>query len=277
MHLYLLTFQAFDETRLMRDPTPTEIAFLVANYVCCIPVICAVGLFSLYHFWNLLENVRKFRQYNHGRWLKDTTADNNHRRRRDCQSQEDGQAGQDPAGRSLAYGPSASDTRPQTQFPFNVGLVTNFTSILGHTPGEWLFGSGPSGDGLSYPSITGTEPLRWPPRDPYENLRDSWAREAEIQRSRYPPYHPKYQALDAQDEEDEEDEVPLAELRQRNVRIRRGSEGFEVRPNGVHTPSEEGEENEAEDRQDGSLEDSWEELFDKRKALYDSGSDDDDE
>lgn len=57
MHLYLLTVQAFDETRLMREPTPIELVFLVANYVCCIPVTAAVGLFSLYHFWNLLENV----------------------------------------------------------------------------------------------------------------------------------------------------------------------------------------------------------------------------
>ena len=59
MHLYLLTSQAFDPIRLQRDPTNIEIAFLVANYVCCIPVLVAVGLFSLYHFWNLAANVSK--------------------------------------------------------------------------------------------------------------------------------------------------------------------------------------------------------------------------
>lgn len=63
MHLYLLTCEAFDEAKLMRDPTPFEISFLVANYVCCIPVVVAVGLFSLYHFWNLLENVSHTRRF----------------------------------------------------------------------------------------------------------------------------------------------------------------------------------------------------------------------
>ena len=161
------------------------------------------------------------------------------------------------------------DGTRKTPFPFNVGLLTNFTSILGHTPGEWLFGGKGSGDGLSFPFVLGTEPLRWPPRDPYENLKESWAREAEIPATRYPPYHPAYQALDA--EENEDDEVPLAELRKRNVRIRRGSEGFEVRPQmfGSSDEEEEGEEPEV------LPEENWDELFEKRRALYDSGSDDD--
>lgn len=151
--------------------------------------------------------------------------------------------------------------------------MSNFTSVLGHTPGEWLFGSRIEGDGLSFPSVEGSEPLRWPPRDPYENLRESWAREAEMDmhRSRYPPYHPKYQALDAQDNADEDDEVPLEELRRRNVRIRRGSEGFEVRPTGLSPSSSE---EESQEELQGPDED-WDTLFEKRKTLYDSGSDDD--
>ena len=57
MHLYLITTLAFSESRFMWEPTPLEISLLVANYVCCIPVVVAVGLFSLYHFWNLSANV----------------------------------------------------------------------------------------------------------------------------------------------------------------------------------------------------------------------------
>jgi palmitoyltransferase len=111
--------------------------------------------------------------------------------------------------------------------------------------------------------------MRWPPRDPYENLKESWARESQIQRSRYPPYHPAYSALEA--EADDDDDVPLAELRQRNVRIRRGSEGFEIRPHGLDT-SDDDEASE----QDEAPDENWDQLYDKRgTALYDSASDDD--
>ena len=65
-HLYLLTTGVLNEDnlrmltmgRLERGVTTWHIVLLVANYVLCIPVIFAVGLFSLYHFWNLASNVR---------------------------------------------------------------------------------------------------------------------------------------------------------------------------------------------------------------------------
>lgn len=60
MHLYLLTFSAFN-IELYRnrkdDPTTVEVIFLVLNYVMCIPVLVTVGLFTLYHYWNVLTNV----------------------------------------------------------------------------------------------------------------------------------------------------------------------------------------------------------------------------
>lgn len=60
MHLYLLTFSVFN-IELYRnrkdDPTTAEVVFLVLNYVMCIPVLVTVGLFSLYHYWNLAANV----------------------------------------------------------------------------------------------------------------------------------------------------------------------------------------------------------------------------
>lgn len=30
--------------------------FLITNYVACLPVIISVGIFSLYHFWALMNN-----------------------------------------------------------------------------------------------------------------------------------------------------------------------------------------------------------------------------
>lgn len=46
-----------NEERLRLPITNTDIAILVGNYVTCIPVCIVVGLFSLYHFWNLASNV----------------------------------------------------------------------------------------------------------------------------------------------------------------------------------------------------------------------------
>lgn len=108
------------------------------------------------------------------------------------------------------------------------------------------------------------DPLHWPPRDPYDSLKEVWNREAQVQQSSYPPYHPSYSALEAAEDEDD---VPLAEIRSRSVKIRRGSEGFEIRPRGLTDSDEDEEAEEA-----GS---DWEELYEKRMALYDSASDDD--
>lgn len=74
-----------------------------------------------------------------------------------------------------------------------------------------------------------------------------------------PPYHPDYEL------EDDTDEVPLAELHTRSVRIRRGSEGFMIRPRVLEESDEDSEMEQESD---------WEELFEKKRtALYDSDSD----
>lgn len=38
------------------EPTTTQIVMLVLNYTACIPVIIAVGVFSLFHIWSVLTN-----------------------------------------------------------------------------------------------------------------------------------------------------------------------------------------------------------------------------
>lgn len=172
------------------------------------------------------------------------------------------------------------------------------------------------------------DPLAWPPRDPYDSLKQSWEQEAAKQprKSRYPPYHPKYSALEAEDDNEEDDEdddnarnshsesendeddvendddIPLANLHTRAVRLRRGSEGFEIRPRGltairrrradgmagessdenVHLETarddhqgSSGEDEIANEQDVGGSSSDWEELFEKRPpALYDSASDD---
>ena len=58
---------------------------------------------------------------------------------------------------SLSISPHLADALGmQTRFPFNVGILTNVTSVLGHTPFEWLFGGGGLSDGLSFPHLPGT-------------------------------------------------------------------------------------------------------------------------
>lgn len=88
-----------------------------------------------------------------------------------------------------------------------------------------------------------------------------------------PPYHPDYQSLTAVDDEDED--VPLAELQKRSVRLRKGSEGFEVRPVARYTISD-SEEESSDTPSKQEFGSDWEELYDRKYALYDSESNDDD-
>lgn len=143
-------------------------------------------------------------------------------------------------------------------------------------------------------------------------MKQSWEREAAasnaISKSRYPPYHPAYSALEAQDDEGEnrygdqqpayryyspsedegegedDDDIPLSHSRQRHVKLRRGSEGLEVRPRGLGVGYVDEDPLDSSDdegmlveRQENNRESDWEELYDKRQgpSLYDSGSDDD--
>lgn len=44
----------------------------------------------------------------------------------------------------------------QVVYPFNIGILANVTSTIGHTPIEWLFTGKAAGDGLSYPHAEGS-------------------------------------------------------------------------------------------------------------------------
>ena len=97
-------------------------------------------------------------------------------------------------------------------------------------------------------------------------LKQSREREAASQRSQYPPYHPKFHAMVATEGDD--DDIPLAQIRDRSVHLRRGSEGFEVRPRADFNSEEDSSDEEATSRSD------WEEMYQRRQYLHDSGSDD---
>ena len=78
--------------------------------------------------------------------------------------------------------------------------------------------------------------------------------------------------MQANDENSEvrldDDDVPLAHLAQRSVRLRRGSEGFEVRPASRQDDEDSDSSKPASDSID------WNELYERKAMLYDSGSDD---
>lgn len=38
------------------EPTTTQIVMLVLNYTACVPVLIAVGVFSLFHLWSVVTN-----------------------------------------------------------------------------------------------------------------------------------------------------------------------------------------------------------------------------
>lgn len=51
------------------NPTTTQIVLLILNYTACIPVIIAVGIFSLFQLWSLLTNTTTIES-----WEKDRAA-----------------------------------------------------------------------------------------------------------------------------------------------------------------------------------------------------------
>lgn len=66
----------------------------------------------------------------------------------------------------------------QFEYPFDIGIIKNISSVLGNNPLLWLWPSRQntgSGDGLSFPVLSHIDPQSqylWPPRDP-DDLRPS--------------------------------------------------------------------------------------------------------
>ncbi|KAJ7193293.1 zf-DHHC-domain-containing protein [Mycena pura] len=230
-HLVMVSRRVFTSLggRYWDEPDTVELVFIILNFVTCIPVLLSVGAFSLYHFNALMNNTTTIEG-----WEKDKAA--TMVRRGKIQ---------------------------EVKFPYNIGRRRNIESILGGNPWLWCWPTTAPGTGLKYPITesddTNTNAMgNWPPRDPdsvhegdpgrgfalpespwtYENgsvnpnLQPSNSARRRKQEgtgaSTLPPYHPDYQPEDEyeSDIEDGDDEY----TDNSRVRVRRGSEGYEIRP-----------------------------------------------
>ncbi|KAH9947138.1 zf-DHHC-domain-containing protein [Amylocystis lapponica] len=247
-HTVMVTRRVYTASNGRRWENPIEgqeLILIVLNYVACIPVLVAVGGFSLFHLWSLAGNTTTIEG-----WEKDKVAT------------------------LVRHG-----KLQEIKFPYNIGMRRNIASVLGDKPWLWCWPTIAPGTGLKFQLAEGDDPNAqpWPPEDPtkpymypapdpnqeftlppspwtYENgtlnpnLAPSNARlrsNASQRRkpnsggpiSALPPYHPDYdpqadtyslsppssRAASSADSEEfgHEDDVP---------HVRRGSEGYEVRP-----------------------------------------------
>ncbi|KAJ7103218.1 zf-DHHC-domain-containing protein [Mycena belliarum] len=235
-HLAMVTRRVLSSMggRYWDEPDSVELVFIILNFVACVPVLMSVGAFSLYHFSALMNNTTTIEG-----WEKDKVATMVRR------------------GKIR-----------EIKFPYNIGRRQNIESILGANPWLWCWPAPTPGTGLKY-KLTDSDDTNapvsenWPPRDPssmhegdpdkefvlpnspwtYENgsvnpdLQPSNSAAPRRRRrdhdgaSALPPYHPDYQASvvtngDYSSDEDEE----YGYKDDNKTWVRRGSEGYEVRP-----------------------------------------------
>jgi len=224
--------------RYWDEPSSLELVMIILNYVACIPVLLAVGGFSLYHFYSLLGNTTTIEG-----WEKD----------------------------KAALMVKRGKLR-EIKFPYDLGKRRNIESVLGPNPLLWCWPRQASGSGMKF-ELSGKDGETWPPEehsststssahstDPHtnsspwtyenENLNpslrpsNSQIRQSPSARRRrniagtsaVPPYHPDYQDESQnnyeQDYSDDEDEDSYMEEGAGKIRVRRGSEGYEIRPQG---------------------------------------------
>ncbi|ORY79295.1 DHHC palmitoyltransferase-domain-containing protein [Leucosporidium creatinivorum] len=131
-HLWMITKRAFGTLAFATHPTTLQVVMLILNYTACVPVLMAVGMFSLYHFWCLLMNTTTIEG-----WEKDKVAT---LRRK---------------GKILEF-----------RYPYHLGFLANVQSVLGRNPIFWCWPQKRApGDGLYYPVGKGVGKLvASPPR-----------------------------------------------------------------------------------------------------------------
>jgi len=246
-HLAMVTRRVYSATQYWEDISGSELIFIILNFATCIPVLLAVGAFSLYHFWSLMGNTTTIEG-----WEKDKVAT------------------------LVRHGKIQ-----EMKFPYNLGIKRNICSVLGDSPLLWCWPTITPGTGLKYQLAEGDDPNAepWPPQDPtkvdalgeadpnykftlppspwtYENgslnpqLEPSSARKRSTSQRRLksavqgpysslPPYHPDYNdpqadtaysisSASSSSGEEFEDEFGRR-IAGGSVRVRRGSEGYEVK------------------------------------------------
>ncbi|KAK7695072.1 hypothetical protein QCA50_002262 [Cerrena zonata] len=123
------------------EPDTTELIFIILNYATCVPVLLAVGGFSIYHFWCLSGNTTTIEG-----WEKDKAAT------------------------LLRRGKIR-----EIKFPYNLGTRRNIESVLGKSPVWWCWPTVPPGSGLRYPLAEGHSEWIELYKSGHEGPRDMYA------------------------------------------------------------------------------------------------------
>ncbi|PPQ73379.1 hypothetical protein CVT26_015482 [Gymnopilus dilepis] len=219
------------------EPSTLELVMIIMNYVACVPVLLSVGIFSLYHFYSLLGNTTTIEG-----WEKDKAAIMVKRgklredlgRRRNIESV----LGRNPLlwccptrtpGSGLKYELSSAEGEewpPKGQ-----------TDRISESPepneelGETLQNSSP------WTYENGLNPALLPTNSELRSRRRQKSKNAIPGSSIVPPYHPDYREDQkySPEPDDYTEESPSSEddfPQAGKVRVRRGSEGYEVRQEG---------------------------------------------
>ncbi|KAK4687748.1 hypothetical protein P7C73_g2362, partial [Tremellales sp. Uapishka_1] len=118
------------------EPSLSDILFLIFNFAACVPVWLCVGMFSMYHFYLACGNSTTIEG-----WEKDKVA-------------------------TLIRRGKIKEVK----YPYALGLVANLKSVLGPNPLLWLWPQAMRGDGLSFPvnpeAGDSNAQYLWPPQDP---------------------------------------------------------------------------------------------------------------
>ncbi|KIM47503.1 hypothetical protein M413DRAFT_62143 [Hebeloma cylindrosporum] len=243
-HLAMITKRVFYSmgTRYWRnfqdEPSTLELIMIIMNYVACGPVLLIVGGFSLYHFYTLLSNTTTIEG-----WEKD----------------------------KISVMVKRGEAR-EVKFPYDLGKRRNIESVLGPDPIRWCCPTRTPGSGLKYElsnseghawlpqdsvsesSSEPSEPLKHSSPWTYENeflnptltpsnsqIRASGTRRRRTTKgaihadSSSFPSHPDYQEQYESEEHSGTSEASVDEhypQRPGQLRVRRRSEGYEVRPAG---------------------------------------------
>ncbi|GAA5892632.1 hypothetical protein JCM5296_006180 [Sporobolomyces johnsonii] len=139
-HLWMVTKRAFGLSAFSRAPSMFQVVMLILNYTACVPVIIAVGVFSLFHYWSVLTNTTTIEG-----WEKDKAASLKRR------------------GKIREY-----------RYPYHLGYLANIQDVLGRNPLFWCWPQRAPGTGLKYRVGAGVDPREqnlWPPRDEFAPAR----------------------------------------------------------------------------------------------------------
>ncbi|KAI9504224.1 Palmitoyltransferase [Coemansia spiralis] len=130
LRLYELVIDSLNGTYYVRQPTQTEVAFLIINITLASLVLLFVGILSGYHLYLVGNNT--------------TTIESREK---------------DRVARLI----KSKKCKP-TPYPYDLGIVRNFKSVFGNNVLLWWVPKRAVGTGLNFPIKEGlTPPVYWPP------------------------------------------------------------------------------------------------------------------